>query len=201
LDISNDYVRQRIADHVLDLLSIVISGFRIDDPKHIGPDDLAVICAKMIRDSSYSFTTHFDGHMKWNRLSHKELDQVKRRSPVYPTEVDIDEGRMISVREAILNTIKTSQARDMHDQGCVSGNGSEPAKHRAFDEQMEIKRFFYRPCLEWRSRVATSSPESAETDLGQYKQGRKWNKYSLVVCRDCQTGANVTPDLQPLETP
>jgi alpha-amylase len=51
LDASKDEVSPRIADHFVDLLSIGFSGFRsgirIDAAKHIGPDDLAVIFAKL----------------------------------------------------------------------------------------------------------------------------------------------------------
>lgn len=47
LDTSTDYVRQRICDYFVDLLSIGFSGFRVDAAKHIHPDDLAFIFAKI----------------------------------------------------------------------------------------------------------------------------------------------------------
>lgn len=50
LDTSTDYVRQRICDYFVDLLSIGFSGFRVDAAKHIHPDDLAVIFA-IIKES------------------------------------------------------------------------------------------------------------------------------------------------------
>ena len=47
LNTGKDYVRQRIADYLTDLLSMGISGFRIDAAKHIHPTDLSAIFKKL----------------------------------------------------------------------------------------------------------------------------------------------------------
>ena len=46
LDTESDYVRERLAAYMTDLLGIGFSGFRIDAAKHIYPDSLANIFKK-----------------------------------------------------------------------------------------------------------------------------------------------------------
>lgn len=46
LDTESEYVRQRIAAYLTDLVSIGFSGFRIDAAKHIKPDSLAAILGR-----------------------------------------------------------------------------------------------------------------------------------------------------------
>lgn len=43
LDTESDYVRERIATYLVDLLSVGFSGFRVDAAKHIKPESLAAI--------------------------------------------------------------------------------------------------------------------------------------------------------------
>lgn len=47
LNTEKDYVRQRIADYITELLSLGISGVRIDAAKHISPENLAAIFKKL----------------------------------------------------------------------------------------------------------------------------------------------------------
>ena len=46
LDTESDYVRERIATYLVDLLSVGFSGFRVDAAKHIKPESLAAIFKK-----------------------------------------------------------------------------------------------------------------------------------------------------------
>jgi len=135
LDTSKDYVRQRIADYFVDMLSIGLSGFRIDAAKHIHPDDLAVIFGKLkvamggkipddfltwlevltggesyllLGDGDYSFTTHLTQKLKENGLTDYEIETVKIWWAGYPVEPDNDQGRLSRTRKAIQN--------DDHDQ-------------------------------------------------------------------------------------
>lgn len=47
LNTEKDNVRERIADYLVDLLSIGFSGFRVDAAKHMRPEDLVAIFAKL----------------------------------------------------------------------------------------------------------------------------------------------------------
>ncbi|MDK1474069.1 carbohydrate-binding module family 20 domain-containing protein [Streptomyces sp. 549] len=48
-----DYVRQRIADYMNDLLSLGVAGFRIDAAKHMPNEDLAAIKSKLSNPGAY----------------------------------------------------------------------------------------------------------------------------------------------------
>ena len=50
LNTERDYVQERIAAYLTDLMSIGMSGFRLDAAKHIKPDDLAAILKKFKRN-------------------------------------------------------------------------------------------------------------------------------------------------------
>jgi alpha-amylase len=50
LDTESDYVRERIAAYLTDIISIGFSGFRIDAAKHIMPDSIAAILGNLKRN-------------------------------------------------------------------------------------------------------------------------------------------------------
>ena len=119
LDTSKEYVRQRIADYFVDLLSIGITGFRVDAAKHIHPIDLAAIFRKfkdgmggelpedwftwlevltggesrlLMGDSNYSFSTFFENQMKGQGLTDDDIEKVKIWWSGYPVEPHNDGG-------------------------------------------------------------------------------------------------------------
>jgi len=47
LRVETDYVRQKIADYLNDLISIGVAGFRLDGGKHMRPEDIEAILAKV----------------------------------------------------------------------------------------------------------------------------------------------------------
>jgi alpha-amylase len=65
LDTESDYVRERTAAYLTDLISIGFSGYRIEAAKHIQPDSLAAILGKLKRnlgggDLPADFMTYLD---------------------------------------------------------------------------------------------------------------------------------------------
>ncbi|EAY06412.1 Alpha amylase, catalytic domain containing protein [Trichomonas vaginalis G3] len=136
LDTSKEYVRQRIADFMVDLISIGFSGYRIDAAKHIRPQDLAAIFGKVKQglggqlpddfiswlevltggesqllvqgDGDYSFTGGLTKYLKQNGLSDEEILKVKIWWSGYPTEPWNDNGFLDIRRKVIQN--------DDHDQ-------------------------------------------------------------------------------------
>lgn len=50
VDTESEYVRERIAAYMTDLISVGFSGFRIDAAKHIYPASLAAILSKVKRN-------------------------------------------------------------------------------------------------------------------------------------------------------
>jgi alpha-amylase len=118
LDTENDYVRERIAAYMTDLISIGFSGYRVDAAKHIQPDSLAAIFAKVKRnlgggdlpadfiswlevliggekdllfcgEGDYSYGQQFANKMKAAGLSDSDVAKVKIWSSDYPKEFPI----------------------------------------------------------------------------------------------------------------
>ena len=159
LDKSKEYVRQRIADYFVDLLSIGIKGFRVDLAKHIHPIDLTAFFKKfkdgmggdlpddwftwlevltgreyqlLIDDSEYSFSIFFENQMKKKQgLTTNYIDKEKIWWNGYQTEPWNDNGRVSMTR--IVIQFDGSSSRDMHAQGCVLVKGCSPETHRALE--------------------------------------------------------------------
>lgn len=118
LDTENDYVRERIAAYMTDLISIGFSGYRVDAAKHIQPDSLAAIFAKVKRnlgggdlpadflsylevliggekdllfcqEGNYSYGQAFANKMKAAGLSDADVYKIKIWSSDYPKEFPI----------------------------------------------------------------------------------------------------------------
>ena len=118
LDTESDYVRERIAAYMTDLISIGFSGYRIDAAKHIQPESLAAIFAKVkanlgggdlpadfmtylevliggekdllfCGEGSYSYGQAFANTMKAAGLSDNDVAKIKIWSSDYPKEFPI----------------------------------------------------------------------------------------------------------------
>lgn len=117
------------------MLSIGITGFRIDAAKHIHPKDFPVIFKKfkdgmgyelpadwftwlevltggeswlLVGDSDYSYSTFFTNKMKEQGLTDEDIVKVKIWWSGYPVEPHNDGGRVAVTRKVIQN--------DDHDQ-------------------------------------------------------------------------------------
>lgn len=114
LNTETEYVRQRIADYITELISLGISGIRIDAAKHISPDNLAAIFARlknnlggaltpdfsayleviiggerdllMCNDNYYNYGTYFERAMRNAGLSNDDIYKIKIWSSDYPKE-------------------------------------------------------------------------------------------------------------------
>lgn len=118
LDTESDYVRERIAAYLTDLISIGFSGFRMDAAKHIQPSSLAAIFAKVkanlgggdypedfimylevliggekdllfCDEGDYSYGQAFAKLMTDAGLSDSDVDKIKIWSSDYPKEFPI----------------------------------------------------------------------------------------------------------------
>mmetsp|Transcript_22645 Transcript_22645/g.20125 ORF Transcript_22645/g.20125 Transcript_22645/m.20125 type:complete len:607 (+) Transcript_22645:62-1882(+) len=118
LNTEKEYVQERIASYLTDLVSIGFSGFRIDAAKHIYPKSLAAILKRfkaklggeelpddfitylevilggeasllMCEDGEYNFGASFENYMKEAGLSETDIGKVKIWSSDYPKEFPI----------------------------------------------------------------------------------------------------------------
>jgi len=223
LDTSKDYVRQRIADFFVDMLSIGFSGFRIDAAKHIHPDDLASIFGKLkqsmggslpvdfiswleviiggeawliVKDSDYSFTTHFTQKLKDQGLTDNEIETIKIWWSAYPVDPNIDENRLPITRKAIQNDDHDQQApgstsRDLGNQGCVLIKGCPREEHKKWE-----KKLFTNPNYAWNNdndypiRMLLSSyyfSGSYENPIASIPDGKSDCKTCKRKCEYCRT--------------
>lgn len=139
LNTEKEYVRERIASYLVDLISIGFSGFRIDAAKHIYPESLAAILYKfktklgggelpedfitylevilggeasllMCSDNDYSFGQSFENKMRAAGLSNNDISKVKIWSSDYPKEFPICGSYVIPAeRMAIQNDCHDDQ--------------------------------------------------------------------------------------------
>lgn len=115
LDTESEYVRDRIAAFMVELLSIGFSGYRMDAAKHIYPESLAAILAKvkaklgggdlpddymtylevimggemqmlMCNDGIYNFGKSFEDYMRKAGMSDADIYKVKIWESAYPKE-------------------------------------------------------------------------------------------------------------------
>lgn len=115
LDTAKDNVQERIADYITDMIGIGFSGLRIDAAKHIHPDDLVAIFAKVKRNlggalpsdfftwlevilggeadllmcnsqSGYNYGTYLVNKLAEAGFNPTEVNQVKTWNSGYPKE-------------------------------------------------------------------------------------------------------------------
>lgn len=159
-------VRERQASHLIELLSLGVSGFRIDAGKHMSPEDLASIMhAVRIRLGGrlpddfivwLEVITGAQAYVLWNgpswygtcftRLlldafgdSMTDLDKIKIFDSGYPTR-PWENTAVSSTRVVIQNDDHDSQSpdfyRDFEDRGCVLVKGCAPEQHRLYEQRL-----------------------------------------------------------------
>jgi alpha-amylase len=140
-----EYVRQRIAAYCTDMLSLGVSGFRMDAAKHICPTDLGAIYGHIRNNmggslppdfkawlevliggeadlllcnanSGYSYSAGLVDALKANGLSDAEVDMVTIWYSAYPKEPYVDCG--------MVSTHRLTVQLDDHDQSYNEGAAS-----------------------------------------------------------------------------
>ncbi|KAI8073295.1 glycoside hydrolase superfamily [Gongronella butleri] len=144
LNTGSDYVRNRIAAYMVDLLSLGFSGFRVDAAKHISPDDHAAIFGLLnkkmggslpddfiswlevilggekdllaCQDSSYNFYTYLSDQLAASGISTTDVEKIKIWSSDYPKEFPACGSWVIPATRFVIQN-------DDHDQQ-TSGSSS-----------------------------------------------------------------------------
>jgi alpha-amylase len=173
LKTESDYVRQRIADYLTDLLSIGFSGFRIDAAKHISPDNLSAIFKKlkdnlgggdlpedfisyleviiggekdllMCNENSYNFGTYFEKAMTKSGMSESDISKIKIWESDYPKEFPICGYWSISSERYAIGL-------DCHDDQFpgsssrdMGDKGSVLVKEKNVDKHRNFQVFFFK---------------------------------------------------------
>jgi len=187
LNTEKEYVQQRIADYITDMITMGVSGIRIDAAKHINPYWLAVIFKKLkdnlgggelpddftaylevlfggekdllyCGDGFYSYGKNFENKMREVGLSGGDVFKIKIWGSDYPKEFPIcGNWNIDSGRHAI--------GLDCHDDqnpGSSSRDmgdkGSVYIKERNADKHRGFtKDMFYRTDANWKIKLVLSS--------------------------------------------
>ena len=187
LNTEKEYVQQRIADYITDMITMGVSGIRIDAAKHINPYWLAVIFKKLkdnlgggelpddftaylevlfggekdllyCGDGFYSYGKNFENKMREVGLSGGDVFKIKIWGSDYPKEFPIcGHWNIDSGRHAI--------GLDCHDDqnpGSSSRDmgdkGSIYIKERNADRHRGFtKDMFYRTDANWKIKLVLSS--------------------------------------------
>ena len=187
LNTEKEYVQQRIADYITDMITMGVSGIRIDAAKHINPYWLAVIFKKLkdnlgggelpddftaylevlfggekdllyCGDGFYSYGRNFENKMREVGLSGGDVFKIKIWGSDYPKEFPIcGNWNIDSGRHAI--------GLDCHDDqnpGSSSRDmgdkGSIYIKERNADRHRGFtKDMFYRTDANWKIKLVLSS--------------------------------------------
>lgn len=187
VDTESDYVRERIAAYMTDLLSIGFSGFRVDAAKHIQPASLAAIFGKLKRNlgggdlpadfitylevllggeagllecdyNDYQYTTNFDDKMAAEGLNDSDISKVKIWSSDYPKEMPICGYWIIPAsRFAIQNDCHDDQNPGSSSRD-MQDKGSVLVREKDVDKHRGFETLLYnRTDADWKIRILLSS--------------------------------------------
>ena len=165
IDTSKETVRERQAAYLVEMMSMGISGFRIDSAKHISPDDLSAILKKVQTKIGGQFPDDFvawldintgnEASILWTGIgwysknfderllkdlgSQSEVNKIKLWDGLYPKEPHLNPASKLRI--AIQNDDHEQEnsisIRDMAQFGCVLAKNCPENEHRNF----EIKLF------------------------------------------------------------
>jgi alpha-amylase len=187
IDTEGEYMQDRIAAYMTDLISIGFSGYRIDAAKHIKPESLSKILAKvkanlgggdlpadfitylevliggeagllMCNEGDYQYTTSFDKKMSAAGLSDSDISKVKIWSSDYPKEMPICGSWIIPAsRFAIENDCHDDQNPGSSSRD-MQDKGSVLIKDKDVPKHRAFEELlFTRTDADWKIRLVLSS--------------------------------------------
>ncbi|KAG2003534.1 alpha amylase [Coprinopsis cinerea AmutBmut pab1-1] len=186
LNTSKPYVQDRIATYLTDLLSIGFSGFRVDAAKHIGPQDMAQILARLknkmggslpddfitwmeviiggeaalmaCSGGEWSWYTNFDNKMRAAGLSNEDIQKVKIWSSDYPKEMPICGHWILPPSRFAIQNDDHDQQNDGSSSRDMADKGSVLIKEKnvAAHRNFEVNLFARRD-NDWHIKLILSS--------------------------------------------
>jgi alpha-amylase len=202
LNTEKDYVRERIASYMADLVGIGFSGFRIDAAKHIYPESLSAIFYKfktklgggelpddfmtyleviiggeasllMCQEGEYDFGVSFENYMRDAGLSDNDIAKVKIWSSDYPKEFPICGSWVIPAE-------RTAIENDCHDDqnpGSSSRDMQDFGSVLIKDKDVQKHRgfevqLFTRTEANWKIKLVLSSYSFMNNGAAGFPDGR-----------------------------
>lgn len=192
------YVRQRIADYMIDLLSIGFTGFRIDAAKHIQPSDIAEILALVKQglggsfpvdwttylevimggeaqllacnaDSGYNYYVGLDRELERVGFTAEEIHQVKIWSSDYPKEMPICGNWILPPSRFVIQQDDHDQQKPGSSSRDMQGKGVVLVIQKDVEGHRNFNlELFNRRDNDWHLRVVLSSYTFPSTSSGDW---------------------------------
>ena len=187
LNTEKEYVQQRIADYITDLLTMGVSGIRIDAAKHINPYYLAKIFKKLkdnlgggdlpedfnaylevlfggekdllyCGDGFYSFGDNFVKKMREVGLSYHDIYRIKIWGADYPKEFPICGWWNIDARRHAIGLDCHDDQNPGSSSRDMGDKGSIYIKEKNVQKHRDFtKEMFYRTDADWKIKLVLSS--------------------------------------------
>ena len=202
LNTEKEYVQQRIADYITELLSIGVSGVRIDAAKHIYPSSLASIFKKLKNNlgggeypedfaaylevlfgnekelllcggGDYSYGQPFVDKMKEEGLSDDDIDKIKIWGSDYPKEFPICGYWEITPKRHVIGLDCHDDQNPGSSSRDMQDKGSVYIRERNVEKHRNFNvQMFTRTEAEWKMKLLLSSYSFMENGGAGFPDGK-----------------------------
>ena len=229
LNTEKEYVQQRIADYITDLLTMGVSGIRIDAAKHINPYYIAVIFKKLkdnlggwdlpedftaylevlfggekdllyCGNGFYSFGQNFVDKMKYVGLSDNDVLKIKIWGSDYPKECPICGGWNIDSRRHAIGLDCHDDQNPGSSSRDMGDKGSVYIKERDVGKHRYFTtQMFYTTAANWKIKLVLSSYSFMNNGGAGFPDGK--SDCSKCTGEQCRNNCNKSVPYQKAYNP
>ena len=229
LNTEKEYVQQRIADYITDMLSMGVSGIRVDAAKHIAPNDLAAIFKKlkdnlgggelpedftaylevlfggekdllMCGGGDYSYGSPFVNKMKAAGLSDGDIDKIKIWGSDYPKEFPICGYWEITPKRHAIGLDCHDDQNPGSSSRDMGDTGSVYIKERNIERHRNFNvQMFTRTDNDWKIKLLLSSYSFMNNGAGGFPDGK--SDCSACTGEQCKNNCNKSVPYQKAYNP
>ena len=229
LNTEKEYVQQRIADYITDMLSMGVSGIRVDAAKHISPFDLAQIFKKlkdnlgggelpddftaylevlfggekdllMCGGGDYSYGSPFVNKLKAAGLSDGDVDKIKIWGSDYPKEFPICGYWEITPKRHAIGLDCHDDQNPGSSSRDMGDKGSVYIKERNIDKHRNFNiEMFTRTDADWKIKLLLSSYSFMNNGGAGFPDGK--SDCSACTGEQCKNNCNKSVPYQKAYNP
>ena len=229
LNTEKEYVQQRIADYITDMLSMGVSGIRVDAAKHISPLDLAQIFKKlknnlgggelpddftaylevlfggekdllMCGGGDYSYGTPFVNKLKAAGLSDGDVDKIKIWGSDYPKEFPICGYWEITPKRHAIGLDCHDDQNPGSSSRDMGDKGSVYIKERNIEKHRNFNiEMFTRTDADWKIKLLLSSYSFMNNGGAGFPDGK--SDCSACTGEQCKNNCNKSVPYQKAYNP
>ena len=229
LNTEKEYVQQRIADYITDMLSMGVSGIRVDAAKHISPLGLAQIFKKlknnlgggelpddftaylevlfggekdllMCGGGDYSYGSPFVNKLKAAGLSDGDVDKIKIWGSDYPKEFPICGYWEITPKRHAIGLDCHDDQNPGSSSRDMGDKGSVYIKERNIDKHRNFNiEMFTRTDADWKIKLLLSSYSFMNNGGAGFPDGK--SDCSACTGEQCKNNCNKSVPYQKAYNP